>query len=234
VIADAYFSKKNFVEKILGWSLDLVCNLRNNANLSYPSTQPKTDKRGRPAKDGGKVDGANSNHEHFTQVKNHEAITAYSVIIYSKSLERNILLVIELFQLKGKTICRLLFSTDTTQAPINVIDIYHTLFQIEFGFRDAKQFARLENSKARTRNKFYFHLITALTTVNITTVMQLSNPQIQKNSFSMATYKILSHNTLMISALFHLFAINPTQPKITNTSMNYFISTLWPLNKSLF
>ena len=138
---------------------------------------------------------------------------AYSAIVYSKSLERNILLVVEKFQLKGKTIYRLLFSTDTRQALIDVIDIYHTHFQIEFGFSDAKQFAGLENSQARSENKLNFHFNTALTTVNIDKVMQLKNLQTWENSFSMATYKILFHNTLMLSRFFRLFAINPNSIK---------------------
>jgi hypothetical protein len=213
VVADAYFSKKNFVDKILGCSLHLVSKLREDANLSYLSIQPKTGKRGRPAKYGGKIDFRKLNHEHFNMVVNDKGITAYSAIVYSKSLERNILLVVELFLLKGKTIYRLLFSTDTTQTPIDVIDIYHTRFQIEFGFRDAKQFAGLENSQARSENKLNFHFNAALTTVNIAKVMQLRNPQTRENSFSMATYKILFHNTLMLSRFFRLFAINPNSIK---------------------
>ncbi|BBE16245.1 mobile element protein [Aquipluma nitroreducens] len=213
VVADAYFSKKNFVDKILGCSLHLVSKLREDANLSYLSIQPKTGKRGRPAKYGGKIDFRKLNHEHFNMVVNDKGITAYSAIVYSKSLERNILLVVELFLLKGKTIYRLLFSTDTTQTPIDVIDIYHTRFQIEFGFRDAKQFAGLENSQARSENKLNFHFNAALTTVNIAKVMQLKNPQTRENSFSMATYKILFHNKLMISRFFRLFAINPNSIK---------------------
>ncbi len=213
VVADAYFSKKNFVEKILGCSLHLVSKLREDADLSYLSIQTKTGKRGRPTKYGGKVDVTNLNPEHFSLVENSKGITAYSAIVYSKSLERSILLVVELFHLKGKTIYRLLFSTDTSQAPIDVIDIYHTRFQIEFGFRDAKQFAGLENSQARSGNKLNFHFNTALTTVNIAKVMQLRNPQTRENSFSMATYKILFHNTLMLSRFFRLFAINPNSIK---------------------
>ncbi|WP_318349125.1 transposase [Aquipluma nitroreducens] len=213
VVADAYFSKKNFVDKILGCSLHLVSKLREDANLSYLSIQPKTGKRGRPAKYGGKIDFRKLNHEHFNMVVNDKGIMAYSAIVYSKSLERNILLVVELFLLKGKTIYRLLFSTDTTQTPIDVIDIYHTRFQIEFGFRDAKQFAGLENSQARSENKLNFHFNAALTTVNIAKVMQLRNPQTRENSFSMATYKILFHNTLMLSRFFRLFAINPNSIK---------------------
>ena len=58
---------------------------------------------------------------------------AYSGIVYSKSLERNILLLVDLFQLKGKTVYRFLFSGDPGQAPIDMIDIYHACYQIEFG-----------------------------------------------------------------------------------------------------
>ena len=213
VVADAYFSKKNFVQKILGYSLHLVSKLREDADLSYLSIQPKTGRRGRPAKYGGKIDVRKLNPEHFKQVVNTHGINAYSAIVYSKALERNILLVVEQFQLKEKTIYRLLFSTDTAQEPIDVIDIYHTRFQIEFGFRDSKQYTGLENSQARSENKLYFHFNTALTTVNIAKVMQLCNPQTRENSFSMATYKILFHNTLMLSRFFRLFAINPNSIK---------------------
>ncbi|GET29745.1 hypothetical protein SD074_19470 [Prolixibacter sp. SD074] len=213
VVADAYFSKKNFVEKILQYSLNLVSKLRDDADLSYLSLQTKTGKKGRPAKYGGKVDVRNLNPEHFNQVENDKGIKAYSGMVYSKALGRTILLVVEEFLIKGKTTHRLLFSTNTTQAPIDVIDIYHTRFQIEFGFKDAKQFAGLENAQVRSGNKLNFHFNTALTAVNIAKIMQLSNPETKENSFSMATYKILFHNTLLLSRFFSLFAINPNSIK---------------------
>ena len=213
VVADAYFSKKNFVEKILQCSLHLVSKLRDDANLTYLSLEPKTGKPGRPAKYGGKIDVSNLDPQHFNQVENDKGITAYSSIVYYKAFGRNILLIVEQFQQKGKTAYRLLFSTDTTQAPIDVMDIYHTRFQIEFGFRDAKQFTGLENSQARSGEKLNFHFNTALTTVNIAKIMQLSNQATRENSFSMATYKILFHNTLMLERFFRLFAINPNSIK---------------------
>ncbi len=213
VVADAYFSKKNFVEKILQCSLHLISKLRDDADLAYLSIQPKTGKKGRPAKYGGKVDARNLDPEHFNLVENNKGTIAYSGIVYSKALALTILLVVEQFLIKGKTTYRLLFSTDTKQAPIDVIDIYHTRFQIEFGFRDAKQFAGLENSQARSGNKLNFHFNTALTTVNIAKIMQLCNPQTRENSFSMSTYKILFHNTLLLSRFFRLSAINPNSIK---------------------
>lgn len=213
VVADAYFSKKNFVEKILGCSLNLVSKLREDADLSYLSLQPKTGRRGRPAKYGGKIDIKKLDLEHFKPVMNKNGVNAYSAIVYSKALERNILLIVEQFQLKGKTAYRFLFSTDTQQTPVDVMDIYHTRFQIEFGFRDSKQHTVLENSQARSTNKLCFHFNTALTTVNIAKIMQLSDPATQENSFSIKTYKILFHNTLMLSRFIRLFAINPNSIK---------------------
>ncbi len=213
VVADAYFSKKNFVEQIRGCSLHLVSKLRDDADLSYLSKEPKTGKKGRPKKYEEKVDVRNLNLEHFKQVESNQSIKAFSGIVYSKSLGKKILLVVEQFQINGKVIYRLLFSTDTEQAPIDVIDIYHTRFQIEFGFRDAKSFAGLETSQARSGNKLYFHFNAALTTVNIAKVMQLSNPDTRENSFSMTTYKVLFHNALLLSKFFRLFAINPNSIK---------------------
>jgi len=213
VVADAYFSKKNFVEQIRGCSLHLVSKLRDDADLAYLSLKPKTRKKGRPSKYDGKVDVKHLNTGHFLQVENDKGIKASWGIVYSKSLGQNILLVVEEFQIKGKIIYRLLFSTDTRQAAIDVIDIYHTRFQIEFGFRDAKQYTGLENSQSRSGRKLYFHFNTALTTVNIAKVMQLSNPLERENSFSMATYKILFHNTLLLSRFLSLFAINPNSIK---------------------
>ena len=213
VVADAYFSKKNFVEQIRGCSLHLVSKLRDDADLSYLSMKPKTGKRGRPKKYEEKIDVRNLNPEHFKQVESNQSIIAFAGIVYSKSLGRNILLVVEQFQINGKEIYRLLFSTDIEQAPLDVIDIYHTRFQIEFGFRDAKSFAGLETSQARSGNKLYFHFNTALTTVNIAKILQLSNPDKRENSFSMATYKVLFHNALQLSRFFCLFAINPNSIK---------------------
>lgn len=199
VVADVYFPKKNFVEKILGFSLHLVSKLRNDADLVYFSVKPRTGKRGRPTKYWEKIDGRKLNPEHFKQVENSNGIKAYSAIVYSKALGMKILLVVEEFLLKEKTIYRLLSSTDTKQAQIDVIDIYHTRFQMEFGFRDAKQFTGLENSQARSGNKLKFHFNTALTTVNIVKILQLSNPGTWENLFSIATYKMLFHNALMLS-----------------------------------
>jgi hypothetical protein len=213
LVADAYFSKRGFVDKIRTMNLHLVCKLRDDADLLYLSGQAPTGKRGRPSKYDGKVNPCNLNAGYFLEVKNGQDIKAKSAVVYSKSLERNILVVVEEFIIKGKTAYRLLFSTDINQSPIDVIDIYHTRFQMEFGFRDARQFAGLEHSQARSGNKLDFHFNTALTTVNIAKVIQLNDETKREFPFSMKDAKTVFHNALLLQRFFSMFGNPPNSRK---------------------
>jgi hypothetical protein len=213
LVADAFFSKRGFVDRVLEMGLHLVSKLRDDADLLYLSNKPGTGKRGRPAAYAGKVDPLNLDPQYFHEVENDKGIRAKSAIVYSKSLQRNIRLVVEEFDMKGKIIYRLLFSTDLEQAPMDIIDIYHTRFQIEFGFRDARQYAGLENSQARSGNKLDFHFNAALTTVNIAKVMQLSDENKRELPFSMRDCKVQFHNALLLMRFFSKFGISPNKPK---------------------
>ncbi|GHT70542.1 transposase [Bacteroidia bacterium] len=213
LVADAYFSKRGFVDKVIAMNLHLVCKLRDDADLLYLSKKAPTGKKGRPSKYDGKVDPCNLHADYFHEVKNNQNIKAKAAVVYSKSLDRNILVIVEEFILKGKTTYRLLFSTDINQAPIDVIDIYHTRFQMEFGFRDAKQFAGLEHSQARSENKLDFHFNTALTTVNIAKVIQLKDETKRELPFSMKDTKVLFHNALLLMRFFSVFGNPPNSRK---------------------
>lgn len=213
MVADAFFSKKAFVDKVLGMGLHLVSRLRDDADLRYLACNPKTGKKGRPRMFGDKIDINNLAPEHFKVLNNNRNIKAWTAVVYSKSLQRNILVIIEEFTVRNKTTRRILFSTDTLQAPIDVQDIYHTRFQMEFGFRDAKQFTGLENSQARSTNKLYFHFNTALSAVNIAKVMQLKDEKRRELPFSMADCKIMFYNALLLSRFFDKFGISPNKHK---------------------
>ncbi len=213
LVADAFFSKRSFVDKITEMGLHLVCKLRDDADLLYLSNEPKTGKRGRPKTYAGKIDPLNLDSQYFHIVENDKGIQAKSAIVYSKSLQRNIRVVVEEFCLKGKIIYRLLFSTDVLQDPMDIINIYHTRFQIEFGFRDAKQFAGLENAQARSANKLDFHFNAALTSVNIAKVLQLSDENKRELPFSMRDCKVQFLNALLLLRFFTKFGISPNKPK---------------------
>lgn len=214
VVADAFFSKKGFVDEMLNMNLHLVSKLRDDADLKYCIEPERTGTRGRPAsRYKEKVAPLNLNMEYFTPVENTRGIKAHSAVVYSKSLEREIRVVVEEFQIKGKIIRRLLFSTDTYQEAIDIMDIYHTRFKIEFGFRDAKQFAGLEHSQARSISKLDFHFNTALTSVNIAKVIQLKDKNRCEMPFSMRDCKTLFHNAMMLTRFFDKFGIPPNNKK---------------------
>ena len=214
LVADAFFSKKGFVDAILNSGLHLVSRLRDDADLRYLNRQEMSGKRGRPAKYGGKIDPKNLDLTYFQEVKNDQDIKAKSAVVYSKSLQMEILVVVEEFIIHGKPIHRLLFSTDVNQPPIDVIDIYHTRFQMEFGFRDAKQTTGLEHSQARSVNKLDFHFNAALTAVNIAKIMQLNDEVTRELPFSIKNCKTLLSNAMMLSLFFDKFG------KIPNTAKN--------------
>ena len=214
LVADAFFSKKGFVDEILNSGLHLVSRLRDDADLRYLNKQEMSGKRGRPAKYSGKIDPKNLDLTYFQQVENNRGIKANAAVVYSKSLQMEILVVVEEFIIHGKPIYRLLFSTDVNQPPIDVIDIYHTRFQMEFCFRDAKQATGLEHSQARSVNKLDFHFNAALTAVNIAKIMQLNDEDTRELPFSIKNCKTLFSNAMMLSLFFDKFG------KIPNTAKN--------------
>lgn len=213
IVADAFFSNKTFIDHMAKAELHLISRLRDNACLKYLPPNKPTGKRGRPLKYGDKININELDAEQFKEIENSYGTKAWTAIVYSKSLERNILLVVEEFICKNKTSRRLLFSTDTTLNPIDVLDIYHTRFQMEYGFRDAKQFTGLETSQARCADKLYFHFNTALTTTNIAKILQFNDEEKRGLPFSMRDYKTVFYNALLIGRFFDRFAISANSRK---------------------
>ena len=95
---------------------------------------------------------------------------------------------------------------------------YKARFQIEFLFRDAKQYTGLTHCQARSENKLYFHFNIALTAVNIAkTAHWLPLPRDENGNrppFSLATIKALYFNELILGLFFSTFDIQP------NTEIN--------------
>lgn len=54
-----------------------------------------------------------------------------------------------------------------------IIDYYRTRFQIEFCYRDGKQFTELTDCQSRDLNKLYFHFNASLASVNLAKVKAL-------------------------------------------------------------
>ena len=215
IVADAFFAKKPFVDKVLSIKMHLVSRLRDDADLKYLFYGERTGKKGRPRKHDGKIDWTNLNQDYFQITEVDAQTTVYSAIVYSKSFKRNIKIACEFTTSeKGKVTHKIYFSTDLEMEASEIIRYYRSRFQIEFLYRDGKQHTGLEHSQARSKNKLHFHFNASLTTINIARVCHwLSLPKEEREAFSMADVKTLYHNMLLIERFIDVFAVNPNKLK---------------------
>jgi len=218
LVADAWFSKKSFTDKVISSDMHLVSRLREDADLRYLCKEQATGKRGRPRKYSGKIIIGEIDKKYFSLITCNEEEIVYAAEVYSKALKRNIMLVhVTTPKSNGKDTSKLYFSTDTKMAPNDVLQYYHSRFQIEFLYRDGKQHTGLCDSQARSENKLHFQFNASLTSINIAKVVHwLSIPKEKRGAFSMADIKTMNHNILMINRFFDVFGICPYSIKNQN------------------
>jgi len=216
LVADSFFAKSEVVETITALGMHFISRLRDDAVLYYINCEPKTGKRGAPKKYAGRVKPTEQDMNFFTLCHNTKELKIYNAIVYCKAFARKINLSIAVFYNdNGKETARkLYFSTDLEMNGIKLVSCYRSRFQIEFLYRDAKQHCGLEHCQARSKNKLHFHFNTALTVVNIAKLHWLDTRKTDSEPFSMANFKTLCHNMLLIERFISVFAINP------NTAIN--------------
>lgn len=209
VVADAFFSKKTFIQPLMNEGFHVISKLRDDANLRYKFTGEYAG-NGRPTQFAGKIDMDNLNRNIFTQIQINDNTQAFYAVVNSKSLKTDILLIVERkTDENGKTIQRLIFSTDPKMNALEVLEYYHCRFQMEFNFRDAKQATGLNHCQARDLDKLNFHFNASLSTINIAKIMHLNDKNKAGKPFSIADYKLLYHNAFLLNRFIEAFGIKP-------------------------
>jgi len=199
IVADAYFSKESFVTGVHSLGFDLVSRFRDDVRLRYLYAGPKLHKRGRPQKYAGKVDLKNLDMSVFNEECITEGKTSfrmYSAVVNAISLERDVKVVIVDYEdtEKKRQVRKVFFSTDTGMSAKDIFEIYRTRFQLEFVFRDAKQFTGLTHCQARNSNALSFAFNASLTSVNIARAFARQ----QRMDLSVGSTKTLLHNAAMV------------------------------------
>jgi hypothetical protein len=214
VTADSFYSKKSVVDEVVALDLHLVSKLRIDADLRYCYTGEQKPK-GAPRKYDGKVDLTDlSRLKLIGELADRTKI--YSQVVWHVSLKRKIRIVYLVDQCNpDKQRVALLFSTDITLDPLCLYEYYKSRFQIEFIFRDAKQFTGLCDCQSRQQQSLDFHFNASLAALNIAKLEQLktqpdngedSPPQ----SFSMATYKRLALNGHLLERFISMLGLDST------------------------
>jgi len=223
LLVDAFFSREPFVSKVYNAGLEVVSRLRDDADLLYPYTGPHPKRRGPKTKWVGKFDAKNLNKAYFTcclvqQDKDKgENYELYEGTVYSKALKRFIKVVVQykLDEQGEMKSYKLFFSTDTQLSGVMVFLLYKMRFQIEFLYRDAKQFTGLEHCQSRNEQKLDFHFNTSLTTVSLAkAAYHLDKPIEERKSFSMRDIKTQMFNELMMNIIIKECGIFPNSPNI--------------------
>jgi hypothetical protein len=213
LLADAYFSKKPFVDKVLKAGMHLISRLRDDADLKYLYQGEQKTGKGRPKLYAGKVDIKKPDMQYFTLEQINEDFHVFSALVYSKALKRKIRLALVIFYKNGKeTTRKMYFSTDLQMTASQVLTYYRSRFQIEFIYRDAKQHTGLCHCQGRSAEKLDFHWNAALTTINLAKIQHQKDENLNHKNFSMANSKTMYNNILLLERFFYVFGMNPNSP----------------------
>jgi hypothetical protein len=204
---DGYFAKKKFVDGIVEMKFQLIGKLRCDANLKILYTGEQKKGRGRPKKFASKCNIKELQGFYFERDVD-DKIKLYSGVFYHASLEREVKVVAIRYLHDGKVGTALLFSTDLSLDAFKIFCYYKARFQIEFIFRDAKQYTGLGDCQSRNKESIYFHFNASFAALNLVKIQdQLDRTGHEKNKpFSMASHKVRYHNESLIDRFFSKLA----------------------------
>jgi hypothetical protein len=210
--ADGYYAKQKFVDGVREFGLHLISKLRYDANLRhlYPGPQKR---RGRPKRYDGKVNLTDL--RRLTPIPLSDDLALYTAIVNSVSLPRDIRIVYVCKRQGTKLLTALLFSTDTTLAADDIYRYYTARFQIEFLFRDAKQFTGLADFQVRAQRRIAFHVNASMTALNFLKFEdRLTAQENADHVISINSWKTRKFNEHQLERIFSTLGLDLSEIKI--------------------
>lgn len=169
MVGDGNYARRKVFDAITRADKHLITRLRCDANLRYlHDGSRKPGRRGRTPRYAGKVDWKHLDLSRFDYVgtlEDHRHVALYTQVLNSPYYKRDFRVVVLVNRRTSKYV--ILASTDVNQPAEEVVAYYRLRFQVEFLFRDAKQFAGLEHCQARDQAKLDFHFNMSLAAVNL-------------------------------------------------------------------
>ena len=148
LVLDGYFGHNNALQMAKRCGLHLISKLRVNTALYFPATPPYAG-RGRPRIYGERFNPRRVPAKWRISV---ETIGDRTLEVYQLKLRHkkfadplNVVCVLKTHRIRQEKSHVLLFSSDLSLAAETLIDYYSLRFQLEFNFRDAKQYWGLED-----------------------------------------------------------------------------------------
>jgi len=174
LVLDGYFGHNNALQMTRQCGLHLISKLRCDADLYFPYEGAYSG-CGRPRKYGKKVDYDNLPNQCLkkVQLEDHMQTRLYQATLLHQCFAQalNVVIIVKINLKTGKRSHVILFSSDLDLAYDLLIDYYRLRFQIEFNFRDAKQYWGLEDFMTITETAVRNAANLALFMVNVTAVL---------------------------------------------------------------
>ena len=166
------------VQMVKQTGLSVISKLRHDSELYFPFSGEQKH-RGKPRKYGVRLTIDKLTQEHLREDKTEDGIRTltYQVQVWHKKFPDllNVVVIVKTNLETGRTAKALLFSNDLTLSFDNLVSYYKLRFQIEFNFRDAKQYWGLEDfmtiKETKVSNAANFSMF-------MVTLSQLLSPEI--------------------------------------------------------
>lgn len=216
LVVDGYFGVATFVNPVAGMGVEVISCLRSNAVVFYAPARPPSPKRGRPRKKGARIDWKSPDETRLPIVFEDGEKRVRAGLVYVKALKRMVnLAAVEFLRPDGVLIARkLLFSTDLKTDPASIERHFKGRFQIEFLFRDAKQFTGLAHCQSTNQTKIENHINLSLTSVSVANLAHhLGQDAECKTPFSMRQITDYYRTSYLIDRFSEALGLNPIQTK---------------------
>jgi hypothetical protein len=213
---DGYYAKKNYIDEVVSLDLHAITKLRSDADCVFLYTGPHPKRRGARRKYDGKVHCQDlSRFEELGTRQDEPHLQLYTAVVWHKTLQRRLRLVVLLNRKDpAKPRFIVLGSTDPELNGHTLLDLYAARFQIEFLFRDSKQFTGLLDCQARAASVLDFHFNASLATRNLVRAAAMRMQQGQEpHVFSMASWKQCQCHERLLDLFMEKFALDPTWVK---------------------
>jgi hypothetical protein len=214
IAADALLAKEKYVNGVVALGLHVISKLRKDARFRRLYEGPQK-ARGRKKKfDTGKVRVEDFKDSAAIEVVDEEGekIELRSSILYSVSLKRTVKVVLATKRTGNRCGEALLFSTDINLNALQIHQYYVARFQIEFVFRDAKNFTGLTDAQTRDGHRLNYHFNASLTALNVAKLQDnaLQKKEGTRHAFSMANWSRKYYVELVINQIIAMFGFDLT------------------------
>jgi len=209
---DGYFAKKKYIDEVVTLKLHPITKLRTDADCRFLYSGPHPKRRGAKRKYDGKVNFQDlPRFDDLGTLEEHAHIHLYTATVWHVSLKRQLRVVV-LVNRKDPHKPRyiVLASTDLALDGRKLVEFYVARFQIEFLFRDSKQFTGLTDCQSRAKAVLDFHFNAALATLNLARAEELRvQTDLLPHVFSMASWKQRQFNERLLEVFIDNLALDP-------------------------